>query len=102
MEKKKIPSFDECVSIVKYFYDSMHDYIFLYDIENDEYEISYKAYKKFKLPSNHFKNVKKNHKLYVYDEDYPLLLNDLDLVTSGKKNDHNLVYRWIGRDSKTY
>lgn len=59
MEKKKIPSFDECVSIVKYFYDSMHDYIFLYDIENDEYEISYKAYKKFKLPSNHLKMSKR-------------------------------------------
>lgn len=102
MIKNKIPSFDECVSIAKYFYESMHDYIFLYDIENDEYEISYKAYKKFKLPSNHFTNVKKNHKLYVYEDDYPTLLKDLDLVTSGKQNEHNLVYRWIGRDSKPY
>lgn len=59
MTKTKIPSFEECITIAKYFYESMHDYIFLYDIEKDEYEISYKAYKKFRLPSNHFKNVKK-------------------------------------------
>ena len=86
MTKTKIPSFEECITIAKYFYESMHDYIFLYDIEKDEYEISYKAYKKFRLPSNHFKNVKKNHKLYVYEEDYPILLHDLELVTSGKMN----------------
>mgnify|MGYP000880347555 FL=1 len=55
MTKTKIPSFEECITIAKYFYESMHDYIFLYDIEKDEYEISYKAYKKFRLPSNHFK-----------------------------------------------
>lgn len=102
MTKTKIPSFEECITIAKYFYESMHDYIFLYDIEKDEYEISYKAYKKFRLPSNHFKNVKKNHKLYVYEEDYPILLHDLELVTSGKQNEHNLVYRWMGRDSKPY
>lgn len=102
MTKTKIPLFEECITIAKYFYESMHDYIFLYDIEKDEYEISYKAYKKFRLPSNHFKNVKKNHKLYVYEEDYPILLHDLELVTSGKQNEHNLVYRWMGRDSKPY
>lgn len=45
MTKTKIPSFEECITIAKYFYESMHDYIFLYDIEKDEYEISYKAYK---------------------------------------------------------
>lgn len=28
MTKTKIPSFEECITIAKYFYESMHDYIF--------------------------------------------------------------------------
>ncbi len=102
MDNKKIPTFDECINIIEYLYPSMHDYIYIYDIKKDLYQISPKAVEKFTIPSVRLNDVINAHKMFVYEEDYDSLVKDLSKVVSGEEDYHDLMYRWKGRDNKIY
>lgn len=91
-------AFETICSIIKEFGPCMNDYLYVYDIPHDVYYINELAMDRFMLPSNIFHDVSNTHKLFVYSDDYPMLMEDLSQLTSGHKNDHNLEYRWIGRD----
>lgn len=91
-------AFETICSIIKEFGPCMNDYLYVYDIPHDVYYINELAMDRFMLPSNIFHDVSNKHKLFVYSDDYPMLMEDLSQLTSGQKNDHNLEYRWIGRD----
>ena len=83
-----IEAFDPC----------MEDYLYVFDVRNDLYYISKKAVKRFALPSFQFGDVIQTHAKFVYGEDVALVQNDLDEVMEGKKEEHNITYRWIGID----
>lgn len=102
MEHKKIPTFEECIRIIEYLYPSMHDYVYVYDIKKDLYQISPKAVEKFKIPSTRFSDVINAHKFFAYEEDYDSLVKDLQKVVSGEEDSHDLMYRWNGRDNNLY
>lgn len=83
-----IEAFDPC----------MEDYLYVFDIRNDLYYISKKAVKRFALPSFQFGDVIRTHGQFVYQEDAALVQQDLDEIMQGKKEEHNITYRWIGID----
>lgn len=99
MEKLNPPnSFDIFCDIAKEFAPCMNDYLFVFDIVNDTYFITEQAMKRFLLPFNVFNDVSATLGVFVHPEDYSLLIEDLNQVISGEKEEHNLEYRWLRRD----
>lgn len=86
--------------IVGLFGPCMDDYLYVYDFKRDYYFISADAMKRFRLPAEQFTDVLENHKHFVYPEDVDMLVEELKLLSTGKKLSHNLHYRWLGRDGK--
>lgn len=78
----------------------MDDYLYIYDIKEDFYEISPGALERFQISSNRFHNVVEGHRAFVYEDDIDLILEDLQQVISGKKDFHNLQYRWKDPEGK--
>lgn len=85
-----IEAFDPC----------MDDYLYVFDVQNDQYYISKKAMKRFALPSFQFTHVLDTHRKFVYEEDVEMLEVDLEKVMSGEKLEHNLTYRWMSVDGE--
>lgn len=85
-----IEAFDPC----------MDDYLYVFDVQNDQYYISKKSMKRFALPSFQFTHVLDTHRKFVYEEDIEMLEADLEKVMSGEKLEHNLTYRWMSVDGE--
>ena len=77
------------------------DYIFLFDLTNDYYNISEKVLEMFDLPDSKFDNATEKIMKVVHPEDKQKLLDDVEEIVSGKKSLHNLEYRWIDKNGKT-
>ena len=71
-----------------------NDYLFIYDVDDDYYFISPHALSRFSIPSQHFHDVINTHAQFVYPPDLEDLQTDLNEVITGKKDFHNLEYRW--------
>ena len=91
-------SFELIKDTICKFAPCMDDYLYIYDIKEDMYYISEKALERFCIPSNYFTDVINMHKLFVYADDLPMLIEDLTKMAGGEKQQHNLVYRWLGHD----
>lgn len=87
-----VPQLSKIIDIL---HPCMDDYLYVYDFINDFYYISPQAVKRFSLPSHQFHDVLANHKKFVYPADLYDLQEDLALMTSGKKEFHNMQYRWL-------
>lgn len=85
-----IEAFDPC----------MDDYLYVFDVQNDQYYISKKSMKRFALPSFQFTHVLDTHRKFVYEEDIEMLEADLEKIMSGEKLEHNLTYRWMSVDGE--
>ena len=90
--------FQELCDMIRYFASCMDDYLYVYDIKDDIYFISEKAVDRFRLPSNCFHDVPEQHRLFVHPDDYEMLIQDLTQISSGAREEHNLHYRWMGKD----
>ena len=77
----------------------MDDYIYVYDLVHDFYYISPAAVKRFCLPDYQFHNVVENHAKFVYPADLPELQRDLRELIEGKKEFHDMLYRWVSVDN---
>ena len=77
---------------------SMDDYLYIFDLQNDGYYISRSAAERFLLPGEEFHDVIEQHKQFVYAEDIPLLETDLMLILEGKKELHDMQYRWLDKN----
>lgn len=101
MKEKAIDfTFDDYKEIIQGFAPCMDDYPYFYDIANDMYYISEKALDRFALPANQFTDVTEMHKKFVYEDDVDELIVDLRKMVSGEKDEHNIEYRWIGKDGQ--
>lgn len=87
--KKIIVSLDYCVD----------DYLYILDVEKNEYFISPHAATRFKMENYYFKNPLNEFKKIVYYKDYELLLSDLNKILSKEKDFHNMQYRWLNKES---
>lgn len=93
-----IPSFDMFCDIEKIFASCMNDYLYVIDLTQDTFFITENALRRFALPGNTFQNIRETFRTFVHPDDIDMLLSDLTEITSGKKDVHNLKYRWIGLD----
>lgn len=80
--------------------DTMDDYLYICDFQNDFFYISPHAKERFLLPSNQFHEVLKTHAQFVYPDDLPELKKEFARIGSGKQNTHNMMYRWISSAHK--
>ena len=92
------PTFEKCCTFIRTFSPCMHDYLYVYDLTGDAYYIAEPALLRFKLPACLFHDVVATLAALVYPDDYEMLSADLDQLISGKKDEHNLEYRWLGLD----
>ena len=91
-------SFDLFKYVAEQFTSCMNDNLYVYDIKNDTYYITEGATKRFAVPGSFFNNVLEEHKKFVYPDDFTMLVNDLNQLIRGEKNEHNLLYRWLSKD----
>ncbi|MCI9137361.1 MAG: EAL domain-containing protein [Lachnospiraceae bacterium] len=103
MEQKKsfnLAGKEEFEYLMEVFGRCTDDYLFLLDLDKDDYIISRKALDKFELPSAHFSNAGEVLENIVYAEDLAALSEDLEELKRGDKTEHNLEYRWVDREGK--
>ena len=73
------------------------DHLYVYDFTNDYYYISPHAAERFPIPGTAFHNVIENHRHFVYAPDLAALQTDLNDLIAGRKDFHNMQYRWIDK-----
>lgn len=91
-------TFEMFQKIAQEFAPCMHDYLYVYDIPNDTYYITEQAVDRFLVPDSIFNDVVKSHEKFVYPEDLDMLTQDLQKMINGEKSEHDLEYRWVGKD----
>lgn len=89
---------EQLCSVIKMFDSSVDDYLYLYDLDNDYYYMSFHATEKFPLERNEFHNVIGEHRKICYPADFSMLKQELEEIISGEKKGHNLQYRWINKE----
>ena len=92
--------FDEYRQLIDVVAPCMDDYLYFCDLQKDKYYISPRALERFALPSNYFTDVIETHRQFVYEEDVDMLVADLEKMVSGEADNHNIEYRWIGKDGQ--
>lgn len=73
------------------------DYMYFMDFDEDYYSISESAVKVFALEEAKFNNATQVLGGVFYPDDIPIITEDLDLLKAGKKDHHNLEYRWLDK-----
>lgn len=99
-ELEKGFTFEEYVEVINEFAPCMDGYPYLYDLEKEIYYISEKALEHFVIPSNQFSNVIEMHKKFVYEEDLPILIETLQKMRAGEKDEQDIECRWMSKDGK--
>lgn len=87
--------FDDLIKYGEEYSSSMNDYLYAYDILNDVYYISQGALERFRIPSSIFHDVMNAFESFVCPEDWKMFQEDIEKILSGKKTDHNMIYRWL-------
>ncbi len=100
VQKMCAHGFETISEFIQGYADSVDDYLYVLDLQNDEYYISEKAMERFAIKSNRFKDAAREFEKFVYHEDLAMISSDLNEIKQGRKNDHNLQYRWLGRNSE--
>lgn len=91
-------TFETFRDIIQAFAPCMHDYLFVYDLRGDTFYITEHALARFNIPGSLFRDFLETQKVFVHPDDSAMLIDDLRLLISGRKVNHNLEYRWLGRD----
>lgn len=74
----------------------MDDYLFVYDVQGDSYQISEGVLERFPLPGAEFSDVVRTLEGMIVPEDFVLLLQDFEELARGKDY-HDMHYRWLDR-----
>lgn len=91
-------TFEMFCDIASEFAPCMNDYLYVYNIKADTYYISEEAVGRFMLPGSIFHNVKTVLQNLIHPDDFEMLWEDIEFIQAGKKDYHNLEYRWLGKD----
>lgn len=97
-KEERLPDFKTLCDIAELFASCMNDYLYVMDLTQDVYFITENALRRFALPDNIFTDTDSKFRTFVHSDDIDMLTEDLDEIVSGKKNEHNLQYRWLGLD----
>ena len=78
----------------------MDNYLFIYNLQNNHFEISSRAIDRFCIPSNSFVVTSDLMERLIFEKDIPALLSDFEAIKEHKKYRHDMEYRWIDTDGQ--
>lgn len=93
-------TFEQLCEAIRAFSSCMDDYLYVLDLERDTYYISEQAAERFCMPSNFFDNATATYALFVHPEDIDRLSENLERMTSGEQDHHNITYRWLDKNQE--
>ena len=96
----EVGTVEEICRMIDLVSDTMDDYLYICDFQNDFYYISPQAKNRFLLPDNAFHEVMKTHEQFVYPDDIMGLEKEFEILTRGERTTHNRMYRWMSADGK--
>lgn len=76
----------------------MDDYLYIFDLQNNTFEISQSAVERFNIPSNILTDMSNEVMNVVYEEDREMLAKHLADICEGREMVHNLHYRWLDKE----
>ena len=80
--------------------ECMDDYLYIFDLQNNIFEISQSAVERFNIPSNILTDMSNEVMKVVYEEDREMLAKHLADICEGRENVHNLHYRWLDKEGR--
>ena len=78
--------------------ECMDDYLYIFDLQNNIFEISQSAVKRFNIPSNILTDMSNEVMKVVYEGDREMLAKHLADICEGREKVHNLHYRWLDKN----
>ena len=78
--------------------ECMDDYLYIFDLQKNTFEISQSAVKRFNMSKNVLTDAANEVMKVVYEEDRRMLAKHLADICEGRENVHNLHYRWLDKD----
>ena len=78
--------------------DCMDDYLYIFDLQNNTFEISQSAVDRFNMSKNVLTDAANEVMKVVYEEDRRMLAKHLADICGGRENVHNLHYRWLDKE----
>jgi diguanylate cyclase (GGDEF)-like protein len=97
-EKNSKFSFETICDFISHFAGSMNDYLYVLDLKTDEYFGSPRLTERFLVDSNHTLCATDMFRKLVYPDDYEMLREDLAQMASGAQTEHDIQYRWLGKE----
>ena len=76
----------------------MDDYLYIFDLQNNTFEISQSAVERFNMSKNVLTDAANEVMKVVYEEDRRMLAKHLADICEGRENVHNLHYRWLDKE----
>lgn len=96
----KLKSIQEIKEYIDAMSSCMDDYLYVADLKEDTFYIAQPATERFSLPSNDFSDFTGQIPNFVYQKDIKILEEDLVKIRKENQKDHDITYRWLGRDGK--
>lgn len=91
-------SLEQFQKIIELYNSTMDDFLYIFDLVNDIYCISSNAVERFRMPASMFENASEELRKVVYPGDFEMLNEDLMEVKAGRKDIHNIEYRWLDKE----
>ena len=88
----------EAKDLIGIFDSYMDDYLYILDLQKDRCRISQRAVERFHMSTNSYDDAINHCILFAYEEDRPMLADNLKLILEGKQKTHNLLYRWLDKN----
>jgi len=77
--------------------ECMDDYLYIFDLRNNIFEISQSAVKRFHISQNLLADAANEVMKVVYEEDRGVFTKNLADICEGREKVHNLHYRWLDK-----
>ena len=74
------------------------DYLFIYDLQLDEYSISENAVSRFNLDEYQFQDATERLAKVCHPDDYPQLVENIQEIRAGNVEEHDMEYRWLSKE----
>ena len=78
----------------------MDDYLYIFDLQNNIFEISQSAVERFNMSKNVLTDAANEVMKVVYEEDREMLTKHLADICEGREKVHNLHYRWLDKEGR--
>jgi len=98
MDKLLMDFSEQFKAVIDVITPCMDNYLYITDLKNNTYCISESAAERVNISSNFFHDAIAAFKEVTYPGDYDALIYDLTQIQSGKKDFHDLQYRWMDKE----